>query len=136
MVGSFLAGRKKASRHILLDEPREVVSGHRKARQGKGNVLPALGSMDGAYLTFLILEFDTFFQLQIFVMMPSICPFKPCAFVCQYSRESTKSTSIKGVLRHWFLFLGFVPISTVLLRDFRPPFFEPVSALPFPIPRT
>ena len=46
------------------------------------------------------------------------------------------STSIKGVLRHWFLFLGFVPISTVLLRDFRPPFFEPVSALPFPIPRT
>ena len=32
--------------------------------------------------------------------------------------------------------MGFVPISTVLLQHISSPFFEPVSALPFPIPRT
>ena len=34
-------------------------------------------------------------------------------------------------LKHWFLFLGFVPSSTVLLRYFRHPFFDSVSSLTF-----
>ena len=42
-------------------------------------------------------------------------------------------TSLSRVLKHWFLFLGFVPSSTVLLRYFRHPFFDSVSPLTFPI---
>ena len=37
-------------------------------------------------------------------------------------KKGRRCTSLKGVLKHWFLFLGFVPVSTVLLRHISSPF--------------